>query len=137
MNKKRQIVSTSAAPSALGAYSQAVTFGDLIFCSGQIGIDPANGLLVTADTASGQSDVELQAKRALQNLQAVAEAAGSDLRSALRVTIYLKSMDDFAAVNAVYSDFFAVDPPARVTIGVSELPAGADVEIDAIISRQP
>lgn len=114
------------APEAIGPYVHAVRAGDLLFCSGQIPLDPATGELV-GDTAGEQAD------RCLQNLTAVARAAGASLDDAVKITIYLTDMGDFAAVNEVYGGYFA-SPPARVAIGVAALPKGAQVEMDAVIA---
>lgn len=125
MGSSRQTITAGGAPAAIGPYSQAVRFGDLLFCSGQIPLDPATGEL-TGDSAGEQ------ARRCLQNLQAVCRAAGTTLERALRLTIYLTDMGDFAEVNEVYAGFFPAEEPARVTVGVNALPKGALVEIDAI-----
>jgi 2-iminobutanoate/2-iminopropanoate deaminase len=127
MSAARETVHAVDAPAAIGPYSHAVRFGDLLFCSGQIPLDPASGELVTGGVA-------LQARRCLDNLQAVAAAAGTTLSSALRITIYMVDLGAFAEVNAVCEEVFSVDPPARVTVGVAALPRGADVEIDAIVA---
>ena len=113
------------APAAIGPYAQAVRAAGLLFCSGQIPLDPATGELV------GDTPAE-QAQRCLENLRAVCSAAGTSLERAVRLTIYMTDLGAFGAVNEVYGSFFANDPPARVTLGVSELPRGALVEIDAI-----
>jgi 2-iminobutanoate/2-iminopropanoate deaminase len=118
-------VSTSAAPSAIGPYSQGVVAGGFVFCSGQIGLDPATGEMVAADVAG-------QARQTLANLRAVLEASGSGLSSVVRCTVFLTSLDDFAVVNAVYAEMFGDHRPARVTVQVSRLPRDAKVEIDAI-----
>jgi len=124
----RQPVSTDSAPAAIGPYSQAMRAGDLLFCSGQIPLEPSTGELV-------KEDVEGQARRCLQNLEAVCEAAGGSLANAVRCTVYLSDMNDFARVNEVYAEFFdGNDPPARVAIAAAGLPKGADVEIDAIVT---
>jgi 2-iminobutanoate/2-iminopropanoate deaminase len=124
----RTTVSTDHAPAAIGPYSQAVRTGDLLFCSGQVALDPSTGQLV-------KEDVEGQARRCLQNLTAVCDAAGASLASAVRCTVYLTDMGDFARVNEVYGQFFeSGDPPARVAVAVAGLPTGADVEIDAIVA---
>jgi 2-iminobutanoate/2-iminopropanoate deaminase len=124
----RQSLSTDAAPAAIGPYSQAVRTGDLLFCSGQIPLEPTTGELV-------KDDIEGQARRCLENLAAVADAAGGSLANAVRCTVYLTDMSDFARVNEVYGQFFgADDPPARVAVAVAALPKGADVEIDAIVA---
>jgi 2-iminobutanoate/2-iminopropanoate deaminase len=127
MTGSREIVQAHDAPAAIGPYSHAVRAGELLFCSGQIPLDPATGELV------GETPAE-QARRCLENLQAVCEAAGTMLRRAVRMTIYMTDLDAFAAVNEVYGSFFANDPPARVTVGVAQLPKGAQVEIDAIVA---
>jgi 2-iminobutanoate/2-iminopropanoate deaminase len=123
----REPISTDAAPEAVGPYSQAVRAGELLFCSGQIPLEPSTGELV-------KDDVEGQTRRCLENLAAVCEAAGGSLANAVRCTVYLTDMGDFARVNEAYARFFGDEPPARVAIGVAALPKGADVEIDAIIA---
>lgn len=123
-----QVVSTTTAPAAVGPYSQAIAAGDLVFCSGQIGLDPATGELV-------EGGVEAQAERALRNLAAVLDAAGLGLADIAKVTIFLADIADFAAVNAVYARFMPDPPPARTTIAVAGLPRGARVEIEAVAVR--
>ena len=124
----RQSVSTDQAPEAIGPYSQAIRSGSLLFCSGQVPLDPSSGELV-------KDDIEGQTRRCLENLVAVCEAAGGSLTEAVRCTVYLTDMNDFARVNEVYGSFFeGGDPPARVAIGVAALPKGADVEVDAIVA---
>lgn len=123
----RQAIQTNGAPAALGPYSQAIRSGDLVFCSGQIGLDPATGEL-----ADG---VEGQAERALRNLQSVLDAAGLSFDDVVKTTIFLADVGDFAAVNAVYARFMSDPPPARSTIGVGGLPKGALVEVEAIAHR--
>jgi 2-iminobutanoate/2-iminopropanoate deaminase len=123
----RTPVSTPDAPEAIGPYSQAIRTGSLLFCSGQIPLDPSTGEVV-------KEDVEGQTRRCLDNLSAVCEAAGAALADAVRCTIYLADIGDFARVNEAYGEFFADDPPARVAVGVAALPRGADVEIDAIVA---
>jgi 2-iminobutanoate/2-iminopropanoate deaminase len=105
----------------------AVRVGDLLFCSGQIPLDPRTGDVVGATAAA-------QAGRCLENLAAVCQAAGTSLGNAVRLTVYLTDMGSFAAVNEVYASFFESDPPARVAIGVSALPRGVQVEIDAVVA---
>jgi 2-iminobutanoate/2-iminopropanoate deaminase len=122
----REIVDASGAPAAIGPYSHAVRAGGLLFCSGQIPLDPASGELVGTTPAE-------QAERCLENLRAICEAAGTTLEHAARVTVYMTDLSAFAEVNEVYGRFFPREPPARVTIGVSALPRGAQVEIDAIV----
>lgn len=125
MSTTRTIVSTEAAPKAIGPYSQAVVANGFVFCSGQIPLDPATGQLV-GDT------IEAQTERVLQNLDAVLRAAGTDLAHAVRTTIFLQNLSDFAAVNAVYALHFPNDPPARATVQVARLPRDVKVEIDLI-----
>jgi 2-iminobutanoate/2-iminopropanoate deaminase len=124
----RQSVSTDGAPEAIGPYSQAIRTGSLLFCSGQVPLDPSSGELV-------KEDIEGQTRRCLENLASVCEAAGGSLADAVRCTVYLTDMNDFARVNDVYGSFFeGSDPPARVAIGVAALPKGADVEVDAVVA---
>jgi len=124
----RQSVSTDEAPEAIGPYSQAIRSGSLLFCSGQIPLDPSSGELV-------KDDIDGQTRRCLENLAAVCEAAGGSLAEAVRCTVYLTDMNDFTRVNEVYGSFFeGSEPPARVAIGVASLPKGADVEVDAIVA---
>jgi 2-iminobutanoate/2-iminopropanoate deaminase len=131
MNAGREIVNGKAAPAAIGPYSQAVRIdaraAGLLFCSGQIPLDPATGELVGATAAE-------QARRCLENLRAVCEEAGASLARAVRLTVYMTDLADFATVNEVYGSFFEREPPARVTVGVAALPRGAYVEIDAIVA---
>ena len=128
MSPARTRIHTADAPDAIGPYSQAIRHGDLLFCSGQIPLEPTTGELV-------KDDIEGQARRCLENLAAVAEAAGGSLANAVRCTVYLTDMNDFARVNEVYGQFFGGDdPPARVAVAVAALPKGADVEIDAIVA---
>jgi 2-iminobutanoate/2-iminopropanoate deaminase len=122
---ERTPVHSAAAPQPIGPYNQAIRSGGLIFCSGQVGLDPATGKLV-------EGGVDAQARQALANLAAVLDAAGSSFERVLKTTIFLADMSDFAAVNAVYADVAGPVPPARSTVAVAGLPAGARVEIDAI-----
>jgi len=122
---KRDSVRTAGAPAAIGPYSQAVRAGGLLFCSGQIPLDPSTGKLV-------DGGIEAQTERVLGNLEAVITAGGGMLSTVVKTTVYLTDLGDFPAMNAVYGKFFPQDPPARATVGVSKLPAGARVEIDAI-----
>jgi 2-iminobutanoate/2-iminopropanoate deaminase len=123
----RQIVEAAGAPPAIGPYSHAVRAGDLLFCSGQIPLDPQSGEIVGASAAE-------QAQRCLESLEAVCAAAGTSLRRAVRVTVYMTDLAAFGEVNEVYARHFAQGPPARVTVGVAQLPRGAYVEIDAIVA---
>lgn len=122
----RQPVHTDAAPAAIGPYSQAVRCGQTVYLSGQIPLDPATGALVAGD-------IGVQARRAFDNLKAVAAAAGGSLNDVVRVGVYLTDLGDFATVNAVMGDYFSAPYPARSTIQVSALPKAAVVEIDAVM----
>ena len=122
----RHVIETADAPEAIGPYSQAVRAGGLLFCSGQIPLDPSSGALIKQGSAG-------QARQCLENLEAVCRAAGTNLRRAVRVTVYLTDLSEFEQVNAAYEEFFPADPPARVAVGVAALPRGADVEIDAVV----
>lgn len=126
MDKK--VVSTDAAPAAIGPYSQAVSTEGLVFCSGQIPLDPATMELVSGSIAE-------ETKQCMRNLEAVLTEAGSSLDQIMKTTIYVTNMDDFAEVNGAYGSFFPDDPPARATVGVSALPKGARVEIDCVAAR--
>ena len=123
-------VSTDRAPAAIGPYSQAVEAGGVVYCSGQIGLDPANGQLVDGGTAA-------EAERVLRNLQAVLAAAGLGFAHVVRVTIYLVDLADFTTVNEIYGRYVRQPYPARATVGVAALPRGARVEIDAVAVRNP
>ena len=122
---ERRIIHTENAPKAIGPYSQAVRTGDMIFCAGQIPLDPATMKLV-------EGDITVQTRRVLTNLSNVLEAAGSSLSRVMKTTVFLANFDDFQAMNAVYAEFFPEQPPARSTIQAARLPAGALVEIEAI-----
>ncbi len=122
----RHAISTSGAPAAIGPYSQGVSMGTLLFCSGQLGLDPATGEL--------PEGVEAQAERALRNLGAVLDAAGATWDDVVKTTVYLADINDFAAVNAVYATFMPDPPPARSTFAVGALPKGGRIEIEAIAS---
>lgn len=121
------ILSTQA-PSPIGPYSQAILAGDVLYCSGQVALDPATGELLHGDVAA-------QAKLALKNLGAVLEAAGLRYGDVVKTTIFLIDMNDFAAVNEVYATFFGETKPARSTVAVAALPRGARVEIDCIARK--
>ena len=124
----RQAVRTSGAPAAIGPYSQGIAVDGFVFCSGQIGLDPASGELV-------DGGVEEQADRALKNLAAVLDAAGLSMADVVKTTLFLADMGDFTAVNAVYGRHFPDPPPARSTFGVAALPKGARVEVEAIARK--
>ncbi|TET39519.1 MAG: RidA family protein [Planctomycetota bacterium] len=121
----KDIVSTEEAPGAIGPYSQAVSAGGFLFCSGQIALDPATGELVEGDAAA-------QTERVMANLSAVLAARDLSFGNMVKTTIYLKNMDDFQSVNTVYGKSFPEKPPARATVEVSRLPKDVLVEIDAI-----
>jgi 2-iminobutanoate/2-iminopropanoate deaminase len=124
----RETINAPGAPAAVGPYSHAVRAGDLLFCSGQVALDPESGELV-GDTPGDQ------ARLALENLQTVCEAAGTSLERAIRCTVYLTDIAGaWSEVNEVYGSFFSSDPPARAAIGVAALPKGAQVEVDAIVA---
>lgn len=122
----KTIIRTSLGPPAVGAYSQAVVSGNLVFVSGQIPLDPATGNLIE------ENDIKSQTRRVLLNLQGVLKGAGVSLTSVVRTTVFLKNMNDFADFNGVYAEFFSVDPPARSTVEVARLPRDVSIEIDCI-----
>jgi 2-iminobutanoate/2-iminopropanoate deaminase len=123
----RESVTALGAPAAVGPYVHAVRAGSLLFCSGQIPLHPETGEIVGTTAAE-------QAGRCLENLAAVCAAAGATLADAVKITVYLRDMADFTAVNEVYASFFESDPPARVAIAVAGLPRDARVELDAIVA---
>ena len=120
----RHAITTNGAPGAIGPYSQAIVTAGLVFCSGQVGLDPATGVLV-------DGGVEAQAERALRNLAAVLDAAGCTFADVVKTTVFLADIGDFQAVNGVYGRFMPDPPPARSTFAVGALPRGALVEIEA------
>lgn len=121
----KKIVSTSDAPAAVGPYSQAIRSGNLLFCAGQIPLDPKTGQLVTGDIAT-------QTKRVLDNVAAVLKAENLSFHQVVKTTIFLIDMNDFQSVNEVYATYFRENPPARSTVAVAALPKGAKVEIEVI-----
>jgi len=123
----KEIVSTPNAPQAIGPYSQAVKAGGFVFLSGQIPIDPATNQVI-------EGDISRQTERVLENLSAVLQAAGSSLDHAVKVTVFLKNMEEFAAMNSVYGRYFKNKPPVRSTVEVARLPKDVLVEIDVIAS---
>ncbi len=125
MTTQRSVVRTEAAPGAIGPYSQAIVAGNLVFCSGQIPLDPASGQIV-------EGAIEEQTRQVLNNLTAVLKAAGTTMDRIVKTTIFLADMNDFAAVNAVYGEYFGSEPPARSTVQVARLPRDVRVEIEAI-----
>lgn len=122
----KDIISTEKAPKAIGPYSQAVRANGFLFTAGQVALDPATGNVV-------EGDITAQTTRVMENLKAIAEAAGSRLEHAVKATVYLKDMGDFAAMNEVYGKYFSKNPPARSTVEVSRLPKDVRVEIDLIL----
>ena len=122
---KREIVHTDKAPKAIGPYSQAIRTDTMIFAAGQTGIDPATGDLIPGG-------VEEQTRQVLTNLQSVIEAAGSSFKHVVKTTVFLRDMNDFAKMNAIYAEYFGENPPARSTIAVAGLPKNGLVEIEAI-----
>ena len=126
MSSSRTVIATGDAPDAIGPYSQAVRVGNLVFCSGQIALDPSTGEIV------GEGDVAAQTRQVLDNLEAVLRAARSGRGGVVKTTIYLADMADFPTVNEVYGERFASEPPARATVEVSRLPKDVLVEIDAV-----
>ena len=127
MSHSRETVTADPGPPAAGPYSHAVKSNGLLFLSGQVHLDPANGQLV------GDTPAE-KAKRCLENLTIIAEAAGTKLENAVRIAVYVTDISVFSEMNAAYAEFFPSDPPARTTIGVAALPMGAEVEMDAVIA---
>ena len=123
--ESKRIVATSSAPQAIGPYSQAIIANGLVFASGQVPIDPATGQVI-------DGDIEAQTERVLKNLKALVEAAGTSLDRVVKTTVYLKDMNEFARMNAVYGKFFAADPPARSTVEVARLPRDVRIEMDLI-----
>ena len=121
----REVISTSNAPQAIGPYSQAIKANGFVFVSGQVAIDPANQQVI-------EGDVSAQTDRVLRNLMGILQAAGTGLEKVVRATVFLKSMNDFAAMNAVYGKYFTATPPSRSTVEVSRLPKDVLVEIDVI-----
>ena len=128
MTIQRSVVSTEHAPGAIGPYSQAIIAGDLVFCSGQLPMDPSTGQLI-------EGSIEEQTRRVLDNLSGLLEAAGSSLKHVVKTTIFLADMNDFAAVNGAYAEYFDQEPPARSTVQAARLPRDARVEIEAIAIR--
>jgi 2-iminobutanoate/2-iminopropanoate deaminase len=124
----RNIVTSENAPKAIGPYSVAIQTENIVFCSGQLGLDPVSGELVS-------SEIEAQTRQALTNLKNVLEAAGSNLENVVKTTVFLKDMADFPKMNAIYGEFFSANPPARSTIAVAGLPKSGLVEIEAIALR--
>lgn len=123
----REAIHSADAPAAIGTYSQAIRTGNLLFVSGQIPLDPASGEFV-------DGDFEARTRRVFDNLKAIAEEAGGSLNGAVKITVFLTDLANFATVNAVMEDYFGKPYPARAAVGVASLPKGADVEADAVIA---
>ena len=125
---KREIISTTGAPQAIGVYSQAVRVGDFVYVSGQVPLDPATGQLVS-------EDMEAQVRRVFENLKAVAEGAGYTLNDAVRFTVFMTDLGAFPIVNQVMAEYLREPYPTRSTVGIAALPRGARIEIDCILHR--
>jgi 2-iminobutanoate/2-iminopropanoate deaminase len=123
---EKTVIFTSLAPAAIGPYSQAIRVGNLLFVSGQVALDPSLGKVIE------DKSVAAQTRRVLGNIQAIVTAAGASLENVVKTTVFLRDMNDFAEMNAVYGEFFRSDPPARATVEVSRLPRDVSVEIDCI-----
>ena len=127
---RRSIVKTADAPKAIGPYSQAVKTDTLVFVSGQLALDPVTGNLV-------DSDIRQETRQAMNNLKNILAAAGSSLENVVKVTLFIKNMDDFAEINEVYGEFFPADPPARACVEVARLPRDAHFEVEAVALLNP
>ena len=128
-DQTKTVISTTDAPAAIGPYSQAVRIGDMLFASGQVGLDPATGQIVDGGIVE-------QTKRVFENIKAVLAAAGADLTQVVKTTVFLKNMSDFAAMNEIYATYLApsgVVPPARSTVAVAGLPKDALVEVEVLV----
>lgn len=125
---EKKIIRTDNAPAPIGPYNQAVQFGNMLFVSGQIALDPATGNLV-------QDNIQAETQKVMENLQAVLQAAGMDFSNVIKTSIFLMDMGQFAQVNEVYGSYFTVDPPARETVQVAGLPKGVNVEISVIAGK--
>lgn len=121
----KQVISTEEAPAAIGPYSQAIRAGNYLFISGQLGMDPRTGILV-------EGGIEAETRQSLQNLSQVLRAAGSGMAHVLKTTVFLRDLQDFARMNAIYAECFPQNPPARSAVQVTALPKGGAVEIEAI-----
>ena len=121
----RHVIATESAPAAVGPYSQAIRCGNLVYTAGQLGMDPQTGALL-------EGGIQAQTRQALTNIQAVLEAAGVSLANVVKTTVFLQDIGDFRAMNAIYAQFFASDPPARSAVQVAALPLGGLVEIEAV-----
>lgn len=121
---KREVIHTNNAPEAIGPYSQGIIVGDFVYTSGQIPINPATGVM--------ESDIKLATKQSMENIKAILEEAGTSLENVVKTSIFLKDLNDFAAVNEVYGTYFTENPPARSCVQVAKLPKDAVIEIEAI-----
>ena len=121
----KKIIATEKAPDAIGPYSQATRYGDLLFVSGQIALNPATGEIV-------DGDIQAQTKQVLENVKAIIEAAGMTMQNVLKCSCFLQDMEDFVKFNSVYGEYFAENPPARETVEVGRLPKNVLVEVSAI-----
>ena len=121
---KREIIHTNNAPGAIGPYSQGIIVGDFVYTSGQIPINPATGVM--------ESDIKLATKQSMENIKAILEEAGTSLENVVKTSIFLKDLNDFAAVNEVYGTYITENPPARSCVQVAKLPKDAVIEIEAI-----
>ncbi|WP_294132702.1 RidA family protein [uncultured Clostridium sp.] len=124
---KREVIHTNNAPGAIGPYSQGIIVGDFVYTSGQIPINPATGVMET--------DIKLATKQSMENVKAILEAAGTSLENVVKTSIFLKDLNDFAAVNEVYGTYFTENPPARSCVQVAKLPKDAVIEIEAIATK--
>ena len=124
----KKVIQSSSAPAAIGPYSQAIDLGNLVFCSGQIPLDPITGQVVTGE-------VKLQTEQVMKNIEAVLTAGGLTFKNVVKSTIFLTNMGDFQTVNEIYARFFPEQPPARSTVAVAGLPRGVNVEIEVIAAR--
>lgn len=125
---EKKVIRTNNAPAPIGPYNQAIQYGDMLFVSGQIALDPATGELV-------QEDIQAEARQVMENLKAVLAAAGMDFSNVIKSTIFLMDMGQFAQVNEVYGSYFTDNPPARETVQVAGLPKGVNVEISVIAGK--
>jgi 2-iminobutanoate/2-iminopropanoate deaminase len=126
----KKIISTTEAPAAVGPYSQAVRIGNLVFCSGQIPLDPESAQIV-------QGDITAQARRVMENISALLRAEGLAFKDIVKTTIFLTDLSNFQTVNELYGSYFKSDPPARSTVQVAALPKGANIEIEVMAAAKP
>lgn len=124
---KKEVINTKNAPGAIGPYSQGIIVGDFVYTSGQIPINPATGVMET--------DIKVATKQSMENVKAILEAAGTSLENVVKTSIFLKDLNDFAAVNEVYGTYFTENPPARSCVQVAKLPKDAVIEIEVIATK--